>query len=128
MGLVKERISLNSASLSAIARPNCLFIRLRFCFERNCDGSLSFQSDQSPSAARLFIRDNFCVPSASSYQLCPPCSFIAEPKGLFGSFLMFLRTVLSLGPRAGVPFFLLVLNITSTPSGISSEYTAMPFK
>ena len=125
VGLVNEHISSYSACLSALANPSCFLIMDIDCLPKNWEGKASFHSVQSPSSALLLIRPSFFLPVLESvYQYWPPCSasLMAEPKGLSGSFLISFSTSI-----LGVPRFLLVLNITSTPSGMSSEYTAIPF-
>ena len=65
VGFVREQISSNSDCLSDAAKFNCLRIRVRLCLERNCDGSLSAHSPQSPSSARLLIRESCFFPFLS---------------------------------------------------------------
>ena len=111
---------MNEASLSTLAKFNCLAAIFFDCLDKNCEGNPSFHSVQSPSLALLFINPNFFLPSLSVYQYCPPisASLIAEPNGLSGSFFISFKTSNFLGHFSLV---LLVLNTRSYPSGISSE-------
>ena len=123
VGLVRDFISEYSASLSAYVKSSCFFIILKGCFDKNCwDRFLDIVS-QSPSSLSLLMAESFLVPSLGSIYSLWPLALINAPNGFSGSsFIGFNTFILS------VPDFLFVLNTISTPSGISSEYIAIPFK